>query len=112
MVMKPQDYRWSSYHANGQGKSNALITPHDQYRRLARTDNERRDAYRALFRAHVDKALTDEIRLATNGNYALGGLKFQKHIEKALGQRAIRGVAGRPVKSDDSDGRKKGFAKK
>ncbi len=29
MVMKPQDYRWSSYHANGLGKPNALITPHD-----------------------------------------------------------------------------------
>ena len=83
-------------------KANALITPHDQYRRLARIDNERREVYRALFRAHVDEALTEEIRSATNGNYALGGLKFQKQIEKALGQRAIRGVAGRPVETDDS----------
>ena len=103
MVMKPQDYRWSSYHANGHGKANALITPHDQYQRLGRTDSEQREAYRALFRAHVDEALTDEIRSSTNGNYALGGRKFQKQIEKALGQRATRGVAGRPAKTEDSD---------
>ena len=99
MVMKPQDYRWSSYHANGLGRANALITPHDQYQRLARNDNERRQAYRALLRAQVDDALTDEIRSATNGNYALGRPKFQKQIEKVLGQRAIRGVAGRPLKA-------------
>ena len=54
MVMKPQDYRWSSYHANGLGKPNSLITPHDKYRRLARTEAGRREVYRALFRAHVD----------------------------------------------------------
>ena len=105
MVMRPQDYRWSSYHANGFGKANALITPHDQYQRLARQDSERREVYRTLFRAHVDEALTEEIRSATNGNYALGEHKFQRQIENALGQRAIRGVAGRPVKAEDSDDR-------
>ena len=107
MVMKPQDYRWSSYHANGLGKPNALITPHDQYVRLARTDGERREAYRALFRAHVDEALTDEIRSATNGNYALGNSKFQKQIEKKLGRRAVRGIAGRPTKVAETDDRQR-----
>ena len=38
MVLKPEDYRWSSYHVNGLGKPNALIAPHDEYRRLGRTD--------------------------------------------------------------------------
>ena len=103
MVIKPQDYRWSSYHANGLGKSNTLITPHDEYRRLGRTDEERREAYRALFRAHVDAALVDEIRSATNGNYALGNKRFQKQIETALGRRAVRGVPGRPPKERQSD---------
>ena len=105
MVMKPQDYRWSSYHANGLGKPNSLITPHDQYRRLARTEAGRREVYRALFRAHVDEALVEEIRHATNGNYALGNERFQKQIEKVLGRRAVRGVSGRPVKKEDADGR-------
>ena len=102
MVIKPQDYRWSSYHANGMGKSSSLITPHEQYQRLGKTDAERREAYRALFRAHVDEALVEEIRSATNGNYALGNSRFQKQIEKALGRRAVRGVAGRPVKNVDA----------
>ena len=100
MVMKPQDYRWSSYHANGLGKASALITPHDEYRRLGKTESERLEAYRALFRAHVDEALVEEIRSATNGNYALGGKRFQAQVETALGRRAVRGVAGRPLQRE------------
>ena len=97
MVTKPQDYRWSSYHANGLGKASPLLTPHDQYRRLGKTEPERREAYRAMFRTQVDEALTDEIRVATNGNLALGSSKFQAQIARALGRRVTRGVAGRPV---------------
>jgi putative transposase len=96
MVNKPQDYRWSSYHANGLGKASTFITPHDEYRRLGKTEAERREAYRALFRAHVDEALVEEIRGATNGNFALGSKRFQAEVEAALGRRAVRGVAGRP----------------
>ena len=97
MVVKPTDYRWSSYRANGLGKVDALITPHIEYRRLGANDVERRQAYRALFRAHVDEAIVDEIRNATNGNFALGGKRFHQRIEKALGRRVTRGVAGRPA---------------
>ena len=105
MVIKPQDYRWSSYHANGLGKASALITAHEEYARLGRAEQERREAYRALFRAHVDEALVDEIRGATNGNFALGDAKFQKRIETALGRRAVRGVTGRPAKERETDDR-------
>ena len=101
MVMRPQDYRWSSYHANGLGRANALIAPHDEYLRIALADAPRREAYRALFRAHVDEALMDEIRDATNGNTALGGKRFQAQIAKALGRRVVRGVAGRPSMRGD-----------
>jgi len=61
MVRRPQDYRWSSYHANGLGRTDALLTPHEEYLRLGRNDQDRREAYRALFRAHVDEALVEEI---------------------------------------------------
>ena len=105
MVMKPQDYRWSSYHANGLGRANALISPHEEYRRLGRSEGDRREAYRALCRAHVDEALVEEIRDATNGNYALGNKRFQKQIEKALGRRVVRGVSGRPAKERETDDR-------
>ena len=98
MVMRPQDYRWTSYHANGLGKASALLTPQDEYRRLGRDDEERREAYRALFKAHMAPEQVDEIRDATNGNFALGSKRFQQQIESVLGRRAIRGVSGRPTK--------------
>ena len=103
MVTKPQDYRWSSYHANGLGKPNAILSPNPEYTRLGSADSDRRQAYRALFRAHMDEALVEEIRSATNGNYALGSERFQKQIEVALGRRAARGAAGRPRKATLAD---------
>ena len=88
---------------HGLGRASAIIEPHDQYLRLGRTEAIRREAYRALFRAHVDEALTEEIRSATNGNYALGSSRFQRQIEAALGQRAKRGISGRSRKVMEKD---------
>ena len=96
MVMKPQDYRWSSYPTNALGKANRLITPHDEYGRLGRDDATRRAAYRALFKAHLEPEVVDKIRSATNGNFALGSERFQKEAEVMLGRRVRRGQAGRP----------------
>ena len=101
MVNRPQDYRWSSYHANGNGKGDRLITPHAEYLRLARDDTERRDAYRALFKAHLEAETVDEIRKATNGNFALGSERFQKEIEDALGRRAQQGRSGSPRRREN-----------
>ena len=52
--------------------------------------------YRELFKAHMDAEIVDQIREATNGNYALGGERFTKESETALGRRAKRGKSGRP----------------
>ena len=54
MVRHPRDYRWSSFHANGDGKQDPLVTSHEQYRRLDRNEAMRREAYRALFKAQLD----------------------------------------------------------
>jgi len=70
MVNQPQDYRWTSYHANAQGKADPLITPHEQYLRLGLSHTELREAYRALFKAHLDEEVVSQIRSATNGNRA------------------------------------------
>ena len=96
MVRHPRVYKWSSYRANAEGRDNPLITPHDQYRRRGRTWATRRESYRALFKGHIDEQELNEIREATNGNYALGNKRFQEQIEAVLGQRAQRGKAGRP----------------
>jgi putative transposase len=103
MVNRPQDYRWSSYHANALGKPNNLIVPHDEYTRLAHDESSRLDAYRALFKSHLDEEVVGQIRSATNGNFALGGERFQRDIEAALGRRARRGQAGRPGNDSTND---------
>jgi putative transposase len=64
---------------------------------LGLNDKERQLAYRELFRYQLELGLVDEIRSATNGNYALGGSRFQEQIADALGRRVTRGKAGRPV---------------
>ena len=98
MVHHPRQYRWSSYRANGDGVNDALITPHDEYLRLGRSEDERRASYRELFKAHLDPARMTEIRNATNGNYALGNQRFKADIEHALNRRATPGKSGRPVR--------------
>jgi putative transposase len=97
MVRHPRDYRWTSWHANGDGKADRLITPHAEYLRLDRDDSARRAAYRALFKAHMEPETVEQIRQATNGNFALGNEGFQKQIEAALGRRAQRRTPGRKV---------------
>lgn len=96
MVNQPQKYRWSSYHSNALGKASSLIKPQQEYLRLGSTETERQSSYRALFSAHLEPETISQIRSATNGNYALGGERFQKEIEAALNRRVSRGVAGRP----------------
>lgn len=103
MVVRPQDYRWSSYHANALGKASRLIAPHDEYLRLGWDEVARLEAYRALFKAHLDEEVVGQIRSATNGNFALGSERFQREIEMALGRRATRGQAGRPSNAPIDD---------
>jgi putative transposase len=103
MVMRPQDYRWSSYHANALGKASRFVVPQAEYLRLGRDDAVRQEAYRALFKAHLDEEVVVQIRSATNGNYALGSERFQQEIGVMLGRRAGRGQSGRPSKGAAED---------
>ena len=98
MVEHPAQYRWSSYHANAQGGESALCTAHRLYLAIAMDDATRKVAYRELFRFAIEPGLVDELRKATNGNFALGNARFIAEIEHALGRRATRGKAGRPPK--------------
>lgn len=99
MVQHPADYKWSSYRANAQGEFDALLTPHLTYMALGAAPDSRQTAYRELFRAELDPGLVDQIRSASNGNFALGNARFAAQIEHALGQRATPLRAGRPRKA-------------
>ena len=100
MVEHPADYRWSSYRVNAQDETDELLTPHYLYEALGPDGASRKHAYRELFRHQLEPGLVDEIRSATNGNYALGNPKFQEQIEEALGRRVKRGKSGRPRKDE------------
>ena len=96
MVSHPRIYRWSSYRINAEGKASDLIKPHDQYVQLGRGAQQRREAYRALFRDALDAAVVNDIRVATNGGFVLGAARFRDKIAAKLGRRVIPGQPGRP----------------
>ena len=89
MVTHARDYPWSSYRHNALGKEIQLITPHRQYRLLGKTDEERQQAYRALFRGRMPEHELSSIREATNKAWALGDDRFRKQIEAKTGRRAV-----------------------
>lgn len=95
----PRQYTWSSYRANAEGLRNTLVTPHGEYRRLGNVDTQRRRAYQELFDSTLESERIDEIRAATNGNFALGSEPFRREVSAALGRRAERGRPGRPSQS-------------
>jgi putative transposase len=84
MAEQPQDYPWSSYRFNALGMENALITPHDEYMKLANSATQRQQAYRELFLHHIAAKTLDEIRQATNKSWVLGSQHFKDKIELQL----------------------------
>ncbi len=101
MVGHPAEYPWSSYRVNAQGESSTLLTPHPLYNALGRGDAVRKAAYRELFRYQLDPGIVDEIRSATNGNYALGSSQFHAQVADMLGRRVTQGKSGRPRKCSE-----------
>ncbi|MHB9100930.1 MAG: transposase [Sulfuricella sp.] len=98
MVAHPAEYRWSSYRANAQGETDTLVKPHPLYEALGLDDLARQAAYRELFRHELEPGLVDEIRRATNGNFALGNERFVTQVSSALRTRVVPGKSGRPRK--------------
>ena len=103
MVRSPEHYRWSSYRHNGQDKVDPLIQPHKIYTALAKTNSERRAAYRSLFKAHIDENELDDIRAAWQTGTPLGNEYFREKIEKKLGCKVGQARRGRPVKAEKSN---------
>lgn len=99
LAAQPDDFPWSSYRANGLGEADALLTPHPLYLALGSDAPARQDAYRGLCREGLAPDLVDELRAATNGNFALGDACFHDRAAAALGHRVTRARAGRPRKA-------------
>lgn len=103
MVTHPAEYRWSSYRANALGDADGLLGAHPLYTALGGRAQERQAAYRELFRHEIEPGFADEIRRATNGNFALGSERFLAEVTAALGRRAIPGASGRPRKRTEPE---------
>jgi putative transposase len=102
-VNHPSKYPWSSYSFNALGMENQLITPHQEYKRLGRTDAERQSAYRQLFRSRIPQMTLAEIREATNKAWVIGSDKFKSRIARKI---------DRPVQSRGHGGDRKSKAYK
>ncbi|MDH5256401.1 MAG: transposase [Gammaproteobacteria bacterium] len=98
MVKSPGSYRWSSYKANVQGKADQLIQPHKLYKQLGRTKQQRQNAYKALFKAHIDKEQLDDIRASWQTGTPLGNDYFKSKIEEKLKCKVGQARRGRPKK--------------
>lgn len=96
MVTHPSHYQWSSYRTNAHGAPTDLITPHPVYSALAHQAVEREAAYRDLFNAALPVRVLNQVRRATNGNYALGNKNFIDEMARALGRPVSPRQGGRP----------------
>jgi putative transposase len=101
MVTSPADYRWSSYHSNGLGSEDRAITPHPLYLALAESGEARREAYRELFRTHLDPDVIRHISAATETGTPLGNDRFRKQIATVLNQKVGYAKRGRPRRVRD-----------
>ena len=99
MVRHPADYRWSSYHCNGLGKPDTLISPHDCWLLLGEDDQARIATYEALCKDVLEQADIEHIRHCVNTGLPTGNDRFRRDIEKSLSIRLGQGKRGRPRNS-------------
>ena len=96
LVKHPLQYNWSSYGVNAHGDKSEVISPHDVYSALGKSNPDRHRSYRALFKDQLTPTLVKEISEHIQGEYCLGSDDFKKKIEMMLGRQVVR---GNPVKS-------------
>ncbi len=98
MVNHPKHYPWSSYCANAEGKEIKLAHHHSVYQALGKSEPERLDAYRALFKSHIGNEEIKIIRSACQTGTPLGNDYFREKIEQKLKCKIGQDRRGRPSK--------------
>ncbi len=98
IVIKAEDYSWSSFHCNALNKSDCVVKPHTEYLRLAANPTAQRDRYFELVKQDLSEYQLKSIREATQSNRIYGSDNFIYWIEKELSIRVRKKKAGRPRK--------------
>ncbi len=96
MVKRVEDYPWSSYAYNALASDNAIVSPHSLYLQLGKDVVQRCAAYRALFEAHLDSGVLEEVRACLQTGTPLGNVRFKEQIEQALSVKVGYAKRGRP----------------
>ena len=84
MVDAPADYLWSSYHYNGSGVYDSLVTPHSIYINMGSSDELRQRRYTALFETVIEPTTIAGIRETTNKGWILGSDRFKARIKELI----------------------------
>ncbi len=100
MVKHPTKFPWSSYHYNGLGKANGIVTPRRLYLRPGKTQKDRQKVYRELLKGHISEQVLTEIRESTNKAWVLGSSRFKEQIERKLNRRVAPLPRGGDRKSE------------
>jgi putative transposase len=100
MVVRPNEYRWSSHHCNANGVDEPRITPHPCYLALGTDPTERRETYCSLFDESPSSEEAEAIRAHTRQQRALGSDRFQAQVEALTQRAATLRPRGRPRTTD------------
>jgi len=101
MVMKPEQYRWSSYRVNAWGK-NSVIVPHSEYNKLGSNVEARCQAYSQLFSDHILEHDIYLIEKTSEYCHPVGNDRFRQEIEKKYSVCLGQAARGRPRKDSGS----------
>jgi putative transposase len=94
MVIQPNEYPWSSFHANALGKGSSLISSHECYRQLGKNACQQRQAYLALFEQPITAEVAKTIRHSTNKGWVLGSDRFQSEVQTMLSRKVTPAQRG------------------
>ncbi len=86
MVHTPGQYRWSSYRRNAQRKEDRLLVNHPLYLSMGRTVVSRLEAYKAMFKEHIDEQSLNKIRTTLQTGTPLSSDRFKEKIKIKVGQ--------------------------
>lgn len=99
LVKSAGAYKWSSYKFNAQGRKNPLITPHQVYLDLAKTDKTRHQKYAQRVKSGLSVETARAIQDAWQTGTPLGSDPFKTMLERKLKIKVGHARRGRPRKN-------------